>query len=147
MAKKRRSRQFKQSSRVIDIDEARVQRLQKRRSEKDEEERERTAGNDRRIKRKRALRKKQSRRRLLIAAITTVLLIVLCASVINIVKLKNEQSDALKKQEQLQSEQKQLKKDLQNINDEQSIEDKAREKLKLIKPGETIYIPDESTDE
>lgn len=146
MAKKRRSRQFKQSSRVIDIDDARMQRLQKRRSERDEEEQERAEANERRLKRKRALRKKQSRRRILIAAITAALLVVLCASVINIVKLKNEQHDALQKQKQLQSEQAQLEKDLKNISDEQSIEDKAREKLKLIKPGETIYIPDNTDD-
>ena len=35
-----------------------------------------------------------------------------------------------------------LKEDLKEADDEQNIEDQAREKLKLTKPGETVYIPD-----
>ena len=143
MTKKRRSRQFKKNSRVIDINEARNQRFEKRQHDRDKETFEHTESDERRLKRKRAMRKKKSRQRLLIVAVTVVLIIVLSASVINIIKLKNEQSDALKKQEQLKTEQQQLEKELKSINDEKNIEDKAREKLKLIKPGETIYVPDE----
>ena len=58
--------------------------------------------------------------------------------------LKKEQHEVLKKQEQLKEEKAKLKEDLKNINDKESIEEQAREKLKLVKPGETIYIPDEN---
>ena len=136
--KKRRSRQFKKSSRVINMEEARQQRLQKRQTAREEAERERTASDERRIRRKRALRKKQSFRRIV------VMLGFLCASITGIVMLKKEQHEVLKKQEQLKEEKAKLKEDLKNINDKESIEEQAREKLKLVKPGETIYIPDEN---
>ena len=142
--KKRRSRQFKKSSRVINMEEARQQRLQKRQTAREEAERERTASDERRIRRKRALRKKQSFRRILVSLIIVVMLGFLCASITGIVMLKKEQHEVLKKQEQLKEEKAKLKEDLKNINDKESIEEQAREKLKLVKPGETIYIPDEN---
>ena len=142
--KKRRSRQFKKSSRVINMEEARQQRLQKRQTAREEAERERTASDERRIRRKRALRKKQSFRRILVGLIIVVMLGCLCASITGIVMLKKEQHEVLKKQEQLKEEKAKLKEDLKNINDKESIEEQAREKLKLVKPGETIYIPDEN---
>ena len=142
--KKRRTRQFKQSSRVINMEEARQQRLQKRQTAREEAERERTASDERRIRRKRALRKKQSFRRILVGLIIVVMLGFLCASITGIVMLKKEQHEVLKKQEQLKEEKAKLKEDLKNINDKESIEEQAREKLKLVKPGETIYIPDEN---
>ena len=141
---KRRSRQFKKSSRVINMEEARQQRLQKRQTAREEAERERTASDERRIRRKRALRKKQSFRRILVGLIIVVMLGFLCASITGIVMLKKEQHEVLKKQEQLKEEKAKLKEDLKNINDKESIEEQAREKLKLVKPGETIYIPDEN---
>ena len=142
--KKRRSRQFKKSSRVINMEEARQQRLQKRQTAREEAERERTASDERRIRRKRALRKKQSFRRILVGLIIVVMLGFLCASITGIVMLEKEQHEVLKKQEQLKEEKAKLKEDLKNINDKESIEEQAREKLKLVKPGETIYIPDEN---
>ena len=142
--KKRRSRQFKKSSRVINMEEARQQRLQKRQTAREEAERERTASDERRIRRKRALRKKQSFRRILVGLIIVVMLGFLCASITGIVMLTKEQHEVLKKQEQLKEEKAKLKEDLKNINDKESIEEQAREKLKLVKPGETIYIPDEN---
>lgn len=142
--KKRRSRQFKKSSRVINMEEARQQRLQKRQTAREEAERERTASDERRIRRKRALRKRQSFRRILVGLIIVVMLGFLCASITGIVMLKKEQHEVLKKQEQLKEEKAKLKEDLKNINDKESIEEQAREKLKLVKPGETIYIPDEN---
>ena len=99
--KKRRSRQFKKSSRVINMEEARQQRLQKRQTAREEAERERTASDERRIRRKRALRKKQSFRRILVGLIIVVMLGFLCASITGIVMLKKEQHEVLKKQEQL----------------------------------------------
>ena len=47
-----------------------------------------------------------------------------------------------KKQEQLKAKQEQMEKELKDADDEENIEDQAREKLKLTKPGETIYIPE-----
>ena len=144
MAKRKsRSRQFKKSSRVIDMDEARQQRLEKREQVQAEEEREQTASDERKLKRKRALRKKQSRRRLLVIGVAAVLVLFLCLSVVNILQLKSEEREALKKQEQLKAQQEQMKEEIKDMDNEENLEDLAREKLKLTKPGETIYIPDD----
>ena len=143
MAKRKsRSRQFKKSSRVIDMDEARQQRIEKREQVQAEEEREQTASDERKLRRKRALRKKQSRRRLLVVAVAALLVLFLCLSVVDILKLKSEDREALKKQEQLKAQQEQMKEEIKDMTDEENLEDLAREKLKLTKPGETIYIPD-----
>ena len=143
MAKRKsRSRQYKRSSRVIDMDEARQQRLEKREKAQAEELIERTASDERKLKRKRALRKKQSRHRLLIIGVAMVLLVMLSVSVVNIIQLKNEEREALEKQAELKAQQEQLEKELKEADSDENIEDLAREKLKLTKPGETVYIPD-----
>ncbi|MGX8773552.1 MAG: FtsB family cell division protein [Bacillota bacterium] len=148
MAKRKsRSRQFKLSSRVIDMDEARQERLEKREAAQAEEIRERTASDERKLRRKRAVRKKQSRRRILVLGVAAFLIVVLCISVVNIIQLKAEERDALKKQEQLKAKQEQMEEELKNSDSEENIEDLAREKLKLTKPGEIIYIPESEEDQ
>ena len=143
MAKRKsRSREFKRSSRVIDMDEARQQRLERREQAQEEEIRERTASDERRLRRKRAVRKKQSRRRMITFAVAAFLVVCLCLSVVNIIQLKSEEKEALKKQEQLKAQQEQMEEELKDADSEENIEDLAREKLKLTKPGETIYIPE-----
>ena len=143
MAKRRsRSRQFKRSSRVIDMDEARQARLEKREKAQEEEIREQTASDERRLKRKRAVRRKQSRRRLIVLGVAAFLIVMLCISIVNILQLKSEEREALKKQEQLKAKQEQMQEELKDADSDENIEDQAREKLKLTKPGETIYIPE-----
>ena len=143
MAKRRsRSRQFKRSSRVIDMDEARQERLEKREKAQEEEIREQTASDERRLKRKRAVRRKQSRRRLIVLGVAAFLIVMLCISIVNILQLKSEEREALKKQEQLKAKQEQMQEELKDADSDENIEDQAREKLKLTKPGETIYIPE-----
>ena len=143
MAKRRsRSRQFKRSSRVIDMDEARQERLEKREKAQEEEIREQTASDERRLKRKRAVRRKQSRRRLIVLGVAAFLIVMLCISIVNILQLKSEEREALKKQEQVKAKQEQMQEELKDADSDENIEDQAREKLKLTKPGETIYIPE-----
>ena len=143
MAKRRsRSRQFKRSSRVIDMDEARQERLEKREKAQEEEIREQTASDERRLKRKRAVRRKQSRRRLIVLGVAAFLIVMLCISIVNILQLKSEEREALKKQDQLKAKQEQMQEELKDADSDENIEDQAREKLKLTKPGETIYIPE-----
>ena len=143
MAKRRsRSRQFKRSSRVIDMDEARQERLEKREKAQEEEIREQTASDERRLKRKRAVRRKQSRRRLIVLGVAAFLIVMLCISIVNILHPQSEEREALKKQEQLKAKQEQMQEELKDADSDENIEDQAREKLKLTKPGETIYIPE-----
>ena len=124
------------------MDEARKERQEKREQIQAEELREKTASDERRLKRKRALRRKQSRHRLIVIGVTIALVVMLAFSIINIIKLKGEEREALKKQEQLKAKQEQMEEEIKDVGNEENVEDLAREKLKLTKPGETIYIPD-----
>ena len=142
MARKRRSKQFKRSSRVIDMDQARQQRLEKRQREQIEVPQEQTTTDERKMRRVRALRRKQGRKRLVVFVAAVILIAFLGVSVIDIIKLKAEEHEVLKQQEQLKAQQEQLKEDLKEADNEQNIKDQAREKLKLTGPGETVYIPD-----
>ena len=124
------------------MDEARQQRLEKREKAQVDVPREQTTSDERKMRRMRALRRKQGRNRVIVVLVSVILVFFLSLSVFDILKLKAEERDALKKQEQLKAKQEQLKEDLKDVDSEENIEDQAREKLKLTKPGETIYIPD-----
>lgn len=144
MKKKRRSRQFKNSSRVIDMDEARHQRRQRRQEQLKEEEMMADAITERRLRRKRALRKKQSIRRIIMVAAAALMAIAIGASLVNVIVLQKQKHDLNETQQQLIDERKALTEELKHITDEETLEDEAREKLRLIKPGETIYILNEN---
>lgn len=148
MGKKRRSREFKNNSQVIDMDEARRKRLAKRREEKAREEerarknaRQSTAG-------KMAIRRQKKRRKILIGLIVVCIIGAMSLSLFNIISIKREQHDVLAEQEQLKKEKSSLEKELENINDIDNLEEQARDQLRMIKPGEILYLfPDEITNQ
>ena len=66
----------------------------------------------------------------------------------NIVSLKREQHDVMQQQQQLEKQKEELKKALEDTDDTENIEEQARNQLRLIKPGETLYLfPEEMTEE
>ena len=79
---------------------------------------------------------------MIVIGVTIGLVVMLAFSVVNIIKLKGEEREALQKQEQLKEKQAQMQEEIKDVGNEENIEDLAREKLKLTKPGEIIYIPD-----
>ena len=147
IGKKRRSREFRNNSQVIDMDEARKKRQAKRREEKAREEekarkyaRQHTAG-------KMAIRRQKRRRKILTGLIIVGIIGAMSLSLVNIISLKKEQHDVLAEQEQLKQQKQELQKELENISDSENIEEQARNQLRLIRPGETLYmLPDEITD-
>ncbi|MGN0703367.1 MAG: septum formation initiator family protein [Lentihominibacter sp.] len=148
MGKKRRSREFRNNSQVIDMDEARKKRQAKRREEKAREEekalrhaRQHTAG-------KMAIRRQKRRRKILTVLIVVGIIGAMSLSLANIISLKKEQHDVLAEQEQLKQQKQELQKELDNINDPENLEEQARNQLRLIRPGETLYMfPDEITEQ
>ena len=146
MGRKRRSREFKNNSRVIDIEDARKQRLEKRRAEKKkEEERVRRAAGQK-TRGKMAIRRSRNRRRLLIVIIVVAITGAIAFSVFNVISLKKEQREMREQQEGLTKEKAQLEKELSEINNPENLEEQARDQLRLIKKGEYLYIfPDEIT--
>ena len=137
MAKKRRSSQFKDSSQVIDIQEARKKRQEKRSRQK-----EKAARLEEMKKRPVRASIKAAKRRRIVIVIVIMLAFALAigSSVMNIVKLKGEQQAALEEQKQLKQEKQELEQQLKNSDDPEYIEEKAREQLRLVKPGEKIYV-------
>jgi cell division protein FtsB len=68
-------------------------------------------------------------------------------SVFRIVDLKLEERQLLTEQAALTAEKEKLKEQLANVNNPEFIEQEARKQLKLIMPGETLYILKDDTDD
>lgn len=147
MGRKRRSREFKNNSQVIDIEKARKQRLEKRRAEKEKEEEKIRYAASQNTRGKMAIRRSRNRRLILIGVIVVSLIGMMVFSVFSVVSLKKEQKAMKEQQEALEKEKAQLEKELSEINDPENIEEQAREQLRLIEKGEWLYVfPEEVTD-
>lgn len=147
MRKKRRSREFKKNSQVIDIQQARKQRLDRRAEEKKrEEERIRYAASQK-TRGKMAIRRSRARKRLLIALLVVGVVGVLVFSVMSVISLRSEQKGMKEQLEALEKEKAQLEKELSKTSDPNNLEKQARDQLRLIKKGEYMYIfPEEITE-
>lgn len=133
MAKKRRSRDFKNSSQVIDIEEARKKRHEKRSKNRtkafaEQEQRRQKAG------------KGKNRKALVYLIIIVVMLSVAGASIYNILSLKQEQKALLEEQQRLKKQRQELQEELKHLEDPDYIEEQARTQLRLVMPGESIYV-------
>lgn len=78
--------------------------------------------------------------RMILTVIVLVLIAVVGMSVKTVFDLRAEQADLKKENKGLLSEKAALKEELKNINDPEYVEEQARIQLKLIKPGEILYI-------
>jgi len=137
MAKKRRSRQFKDSSQVIDIEEAREKRQQKREKQQSARAEERAAA--RKAAGRRHKRNKWGRA-LIYAVIIVLILAVTGASAHRILSLKQQQREAQQQQQALKDQSAELKNELKDVNNPSYIEEQARIQLRLIMPGERIFV-------
>ena len=137
--KKRRSREFKNNSRVIDIKEARETRKQKRDQaavKKDRKQKtvitERQAG-------------KKARRRMVYFLVFLFILCITGVSVFNVISLEITKARTIKEQQDLMQQKAQLERVYSQVSSPEYIEQKARQQLKMIKPGEILYIlPDKN---
>ena len=146
MGKNRRSKEFKNNSQVIDMEQARKQRLEKRKAERAKEEAKAKAAARQNTRGKMAIRKNRARRRIMIGLVIVLILGLFSFSIFNIFSLKREQHDAEAQKRELIEEKEQLEKELEEVNDISNVEEQARDQLRLIKPGETIFLfPDSIT--
>jgi cell division protein DivIC len=91
--------------------------------------------------------KKASRNIFVYLIMALIVLSVTGFSIFRIIDLKMEEHQLLAQQEALLSEKEKLKEQLANVNNPEFIEQEARKQLKLIMPGETLYILKDETDE
>ena len=129
------------------MEEARRQRHQKRQEEKEREEEKIRYAASQRTRGKMAIRRSRNRRRFVIALIVVGIIGAIGISLINVISLKKEQHEVMQQAKELQQEKEQLEEELSHINDPANIEEQARDQLRLIKPGETLYMfPEEITE-
>jgi len=139
-----RSRKFYKEAQVVDIREAREER---RRSRTEIQSKKKKPANIENPKKKRK-KKRLWRRTLIYMGINCIIVLFAGLSVYKIIDLKLEENRLEGQKQELIKEQKKLKEELKNVNDPEYIEQQARKQLKLIMPGETLYVlPDEKDPE
>jgi cell division protein FtsB len=135
-------RKEKKQADVINIDEAREKRRQKRETELNKKKRRVTKTSV--IKEKLILSKSELKRnnriRYLVFFGSLIILFFLGVSMFSIVNLKVEENKAIALQEKLKNEKISLQNEIININSPEYIEQQARIQLKMIKPGEVLYV-------
>ncbi|MGN0658142.1 MAG: septum formation initiator family protein [Emergencia sp.] len=108
-----------------------------------EKEMSRRSAPDSRQERTAAVRRKRIRLnkgRIALTVIVIVLIAVLGMSIKNVFSLRAEQKELEQKNKELNTEKEALQEELKNVNELEYIEEQARIQLKLIKPGEILYI-------
>ena len=83
---------------------------------------------------------KINKTRVTLTVIVIALIAVVGVSVKNVFDLKAEQQQLKEQNRQLQSEKESLTEELDNVNDLDYIEEQARIQLRMIRPGEILYI-------
>ena len=139
--KKRRSKEFKNSGQVIDIEEVRDHRRRKR--EEAAEKKSKAPKTKTVITERRA--SKKARRRMVITIILIIVIVIIGVSVFNIVSFELNKARVEKEQEALLKQKARLENEFSQIDSLEYIELQARQQLKMIKPGEILYVlPDKS---
>lgn len=148
MSRSRRSTEYRNNSRVIDMDEARRQRQEKRQAEQARKEEKETRAKKRNTRGKRAIRRSKRRKSLIRIAVVVGILLVVFLLVVNIITLKKEQHDVLEEHDRLKEQKEELQQEIKDAGNAENVEDEARDQLRLVKPGETLYLfPDDVNDD
>ena len=94
----------------------------------------------------RKAKKKLNTGRLVLSLIVLFLLVGSAFSIKNIVTLHIEKNHLEKTQKELEQKKDDLTAELKNVNELDYIEEQARKQLKMIKPGEVLYVLDGKKD-
>lgn len=136
MGKKRRSRAFKESDQIINFEDERQKRREKRKQLT--EKKKGPQDNVNPVSSRRA--SKMMKRRLIVGAVCLLILGVVIFSAYNVVTLLVERSKAEDVKLALEKERARLEKEYSLVDSDEYIEEKARGELHMIKQGETIYV-------
>jgi len=139
--KPRRSREFNKNNKAIDFEKARETRKEKREALAQNTQ----LGKNEELSRREKI--KRNRKRFFYTAIMTIFVVVIGFSVYNVVSVHSHLEESIASQEALQIEKARLEYELQHVDSPEYIEQQAREKLKMIMPGETFYIVPRGEDE
>lgn len=95
------------------------------------------------VGKKKKRRKKINWFRVITLIIVAVLVIALSLSIHNVLTLRQEQKELKKTNKQLEEQKEAMQEELKHVNDKEYIEEQARKQLRLVKPGEILYILDD----
>lgn len=131
--KRIKNKEFRNKNKRIELKKARYERRQQMM----EERRKKTERGEPVSERKVSMR---SRRKF--AVILGIIIVMLIGSwyVFKIYSLNKEYQETLAEKKNLEAEKQRLEEELENINTPEYIEQQARQQLKMIKPGEVMYI-------
>ena len=140
------AKQKKSKGRVVDFNKALEEKEKKKKAQEEkqretEEPVEISEVSEASVRR----RKQKNRRRRSIYILALVVFLAIFAYLAhNIITLKMEQHELEAQKQELEQKKKELKKEKKEVIDPDYIEDQARKQLKMVKPGEILYIlPDE----
>lgn len=136
MARKRRSRAFKDKQ-VIDLEQAREER-RKKRAEVSLKRSPRISKEKQEYSKRRVA--KRNRRRFVYALILIGIVAIIGTSVFRLISLKLEEEKAREALANLKQEKESLEEELSQVYSKDYIEQQAREQLRMIEPGEVLYI-------
>jgi len=134
--KRRRSREFKKSNKIIDFNEVRAERQKKRQSAT---KKEAESMSDKSIASRRKEAKK-NRRRAVYTVIILTIITVIGLSIYDVISLHMERKQVLAENARLQAKKERLIEEFKNVDNPEYIEQQARMQLQLIMPGEIRFI-------
>ena len=132
--KLRRSRVWSKDNRLIDFEKAREKRKQNRQVLVKSQQ---TVEPEKPSKRKKI---KFNRKRNFYSIMTMIVIVVICVSVFNVMSVNSQLAEVIAERDILENEKERLLYELQNVDSEEYIEQRARTMLKMIKPGEIYYV-------
>lgn len=95
------------------------------------------------MKKKQGKKLKFNKSRIIFLALILFIVIIAGSSIKQIIVLHIENNKLLEEKQKLNKEKEKVKKEEKEINNPEYLEEQARKQLKLIKPGEHLYIIDE----
>ena len=137
--KVRRSLAWKKNNKLIDFEKAKELRRQNREASVKAHQAAEEEPSRREINQK-------NRRRNFYAVVMVIVISVIGFSVFNVISANNELAAVLAEKEKLEKEKEALLYELQNVDKDEYVEQRARDALKMIKPGEIYYIVPEETE-
>lgn len=136
--KKKRSKKFKNSDKIIDLEQARAERRERRKQAANKKQNKgRKIASEELSERK---VNKRNRKRLIYLCVIFGIMVVIGVSIFHVYSLQREYKNIVAQNKALQEKKRDLSEELGNVNNPEYIEQQARQQLKMVKPGEVLYI-------
>lgn len=123
---------------MIDLEQARAERRERRKQTANKKQNK----GDKSLSEELSGRKvnKRNRRRLIYCCVIIGIMVAIGVSIFHVYLLQKEYNETIAQQKTLEAKKQRLTEELGNVSNPEYIEQQARQQLKMIKPGEVLYI-------